>query len=134
MAPVLDTHFWIWWLLGDPRMGASAQRALDDLPSGERPFLSDISLWEVAMLVTGGRLALEDDLKRWLLVAASPLTVRLVRLSSEVVVTMNSLPSDFHRDPADRLIVSAAIALGKPLATQDEKIIDSGIVPIWSPE
>ncbi|HKJ91354.1 MAG TPA: type II toxin-antitoxin system VapC family toxin, partial [Oceanipulchritudo sp.] len=104
---------------------------LDALPSRERPILSDISLWEAAMLVAGGRLTLEDDLEQWLLVAASPATVQLARLSSEVVARMNRLPASFHRDPADRLIVSTAIMLDRPLFTYDRKIIDSGIVPIW---
>ena len=134
MAPVLDTHTWIWWLLSDPRMGSAEQRVLDELPSWERPILPDISLWEVAMLVAGGRLALDDDLEDWLRVAASPATVQLARLSPEVVVTMNRLPSDFHRDPADRLIVSTALALRRPLFTCDQKIIDSKVVPIWSAE
>lgn len=134
MAPILDTHIWVWWMLGDPRLDAAAQRALDDFPMGERPLLSDISLWEVAMLVAGGRLVLEEPLERWLLVAASPLTVQLTRLSSEIVVAMNGLPSGFHRDPADRIIVSTAMVLGRPLFTLDQKIIDSGIVPLWAPE
>ena len=132
MAPVLDTHTWVWWLLGDPKLGVSAGRALDELPSWERPILPDISLWEVAMLVAGGRLSLEDDLEDWLRVAASPATVQLAGLSPEAVVTMNRLPSDFHRDPADRLIVATAIALRRPLFTCDQKIIDSGVVSIWS--
>jgi PIN domain nuclease of toxin-antitoxin system len=134
MAPILDTHIWVWWMLGDPRLGAVAQRALDDFPLGERPLLSDISLWEVAMLVAGGRLVLEEPLERWLLVAASPLTVQLTRLSSEIVVAMNGLPSRFQRDPADRIIISTAMVLGRPLFTLDQKIIDSGIVPIWTPK
>ncbi len=132
MAPVLDTHIWIWWLLGDPRLDVAAQRVLDELPTGERPILSEISLWEVAMLVAGGRLSLDDDLKDWLQVAALPATVQLARLSPKVVVTMNRLPSDFHRDPADRLIVSTAITVGRPLFTCDQRIIDSEAVPIWS--
>jgi hypothetical protein len=54
LPPLLDTHIWIWWMLGDTRLSARERTVLDDLPSGQRPRLCDISLWEVAMLVQLG--------------------------------------------------------------------------------
>ena len=54
--PLLDTHAWIWWIDQDPRLGASTIAVLDALPRDQRPFLCDISLWEVAMLVERGRI------------------------------------------------------------------------------
>ena len=64
--PLLDTHVWVWWMLGDSRLSAHDRIAVDDLPSGSRPGLCDISLWEVALLTQLGRLRLGDDLEDWL--------------------------------------------------------------------
>ena len=50
IAPLLDTHAWIWWLHGDARVGLPALKKLDQLPLSLRPAISDISLWEVATL------------------------------------------------------------------------------------
>jgi PIN domain nuclease of toxin-antitoxin system len=48
-APLLDTHVWIWWIQADPRLDRPTQEALDALPDDDRPGISDISLWEVAI-------------------------------------------------------------------------------------
>jgi PIN domain nuclease of toxin-antitoxin system len=84
-SPLLETHVWVWWMLGDPRLSARERTVLDDLPSGQRPRLCDISLWEVAMLVQLGRLRLDDALEDWLRIAASPSTVEVIPITPAVV-------------------------------------------------
>jgi PIN domain nuclease of toxin-antitoxin system len=130
--PLLDTHVWVWWMLGDPRLKPAEREILDGLPAGQRPVLCDISLWEVALLVHGGRLELDDGLDRWLDVAASPATVELRPITPDVVVEMTRLPVTFHQDPADRLIVATARAFGLPLATHDARIRRSRLATVWS--
>ena len=132
-APLLDTHIWLWWLLGDPRLSAEEARVLDELPPANRPALSVISLWELAMLVELGRVRLDLPLKEFLKKACSPETVKLIPLNTEVVLEMSTLPPAFHRDPADRLIVSSARVEERPLATHDRKILESDLVTIWCP-
>ena len=75
---VRKTRPWVSWMLGDIRLSARERTVLDDLPSGQRPRLCDISLWEVAMLVQLGRLRLEDALEDWLRIAASPAAVEVI--------------------------------------------------------
>lgn len=132
-APLLDTHIWLWWLLGDARLSSKTVDLLDEFPRENRPALSVISLWEVAMLVDLGRVQLDLPLKEFLKGACSPETVRLIPLTPEVVLEMNHLPSSFHRDSADRLIVASARVGKVPLATQDSKIVDAELVSIWTP-
>ena len=130
--PLLDTHVWVWWMIGDPRLSKRERDALDDLPSGSRPKLCDISLWEVALLVQLGRLRLDDGLEDWLRIAASPATVEVQPMTPAVVAEMTRLPSTFHQDPADRLIVATARAAGLPLATHDARIRRSRLAVLWS--
>ena len=131
--PLLDTHVWIWWMLGDPGLRAAERDALDALPPEMRPVLSDISLWEFATLVDMGRVEIEGSVDDWLRVAASPATVKIQPITPAIVAEMNRLPASFHRDPADRLIVATARVLKLPLATRDRKIRSSRMVPIWRP-
>jgi PIN domain nuclease of toxin-antitoxin system len=42
-----------------------------------------------------------------------------------------ALPASFHRDPADRLIVSTSRTLGVPLVAHDARITKSGLVRRW---
>jgi PIN domain nuclease of toxin-antitoxin system len=129
---LLDTHVWVWWMLGDPRLSVREREALDSLPGSKRPAICDISLWELALLVQLGRLLLDDDLEEWLRIAASPAAVTVIPISTAVVAEMTRLPSTFHQDQADRLIVATARATGIPLATHDVRIRRSRLASLWS--
>lgn len=131
--PLLDTHIWIWWMLGDPGLSRSERDALDALPGDSRPVISDISLWEFATLVDLGRIKIDCPVEDWLRIAASPATVRVQPITPGIVAEMNRLPAGFHRDPADRLIVATARFLKLSLATKDRKIRGSRLVSLWKP-
>jgi PIN domain nuclease of toxin-antitoxin system len=107
--------------------------ALDALDSGNRPFISDFSLWEVATLAGLGRLDLDQPLSEWLLQAAKPGIVRILPFSVEIAVELASLPDKIHRDPADRAIVATAKVHRLPVTTRDKKILSSGLVERWRP-
>ena len=132
-SPLLDTHVWIWWMLGAPSLSRREQEALDALPADARPVISDISLWEFATLVDLGRITINGSVEEWLKIAASPATVRVQPITSGIVAEMNRLPATFHRDPADRLILATARFLKIPLATADRKIRGSRLTPLWKP-
>ena len=130
-APLLDTHIWLWWLLGGEGLSREESNLLDGLPLDNRPAISAISLWEAAMLVERGRLQLGVSLEVFLRTACSPECVRIIPLQTDIVVAMNRLPPEFHRDPADRLIVATALVERRALATKDQRILDARLVPIW---
>jgi len=79
LSVLLDTHVWIWWLMGQPELPVGQRVALDRLAERELPFLSAISLWEAQMLNAKGRLKLNRPFERWLREAASPEVVRSFR-------------------------------------------------------
>ena len=131
--PLLDTHAWVWWISGDPRLAVREREVLDSLSPSERPVLADISLWEVATLVERGRLELDMDLERWLAIASAPATVELARVTPAVAAEVARLPERFNRDPADRLIVATARVRKLSVLTRDRKITGARIVPLWRP-
>ncbi len=130
-APLLDTHAWVWWIEQDARLGARAIAVLDSLPADRRPFLCDISLWEVAMLVERSRLAVDVPIDEWLEAAAHPRSVNLLAVSPRIAAEVARLPETFHRDPADRLIVATSRAHRIPLLTHDDRIRQSHLVTLW---
>jgi PIN domain nuclease of toxin-antitoxin system len=132
-TPVLDTHAWVAWVLGSSDLTAPERSALDRLPPDRRPGLSAISLWEVAMLVDLERLSLDIPLSEWLVQAAHPRTVNLIPITPAIAAGTSALPSTFHRDPADRLIVATCLELDAPLVTRDRLIMRSRLVPRWRP-
>lgn len=54
---LLDTHSWIWWVQGDPRLTAHRRQLLED-NEADGLGISVISCWEFAKLVEVGRLSL----------------------------------------------------------------------------
>lgn len=135
MASILiDTHIWLWWLLGQSELSAGERTALDALATaGTPPGLAAISLWEARMLASKGRLQLDCPITQWLPLAAAPETVSIVPLDVNVIVALDALPTSFHGDPADRIIVATARAYGLPLATRDSNIRRSRTVKLWKP-
>jgi PIN domain nuclease of toxin-antitoxin system len=132
-TPVLDTHAWLWWMDRDLRLGAAALEALDSLPGERPPYLCDISLWEVAMLVGRGRISVDEPLLEWLEAAAHPRTVRVIPIMPAIAAEVASLPQTFHGDPADRLIVATCRVLDAPLLSHDDRILQSRLVKRWAP-
>jgi PIN domain nuclease of toxin-antitoxin system len=120
---VLDTHIWVWWVHGDPALSASTRALLDaSEPTGIA--VSAISCWEVAKLVERGRLTLPCPVLDWLQQALSYPGVRLIELSPRICAESAQLPGEFHRDPADQIIVATARILDAPLVTVDGKILE----------
>ncbi len=135
MPPLLlDTHVWLWWLLGQPQLAARERDALDALAAaGTPPGLSAISLWEAQMLAARGRLSIDEPLTHWLPTAAASETVTVLPLDVAAILALDALPKGFHGDPADRIIVATARAHGLPLATRDGNIRRSRAAKIWKP-
>ena len=84
--------------------------------------ISSISAWELALLVAHGRMALSVDTRHWLDLVGQIEAVEFVPVDNAIAIDSVELPGEFHRDPADRLIVATARKLGAPLVTADEKI------------
>ncbi len=120
---VLDTHIWVWWVHGDQRItDAQAQIIQSNETSGIG--VSAISVWETAKLVEYKRLELPCPLHEWFELALSYPGVRLIALTPDIAVESTRLPGQFHRDPADQIIVATARLYDCPLITSDRKILD----------
>ena len=74
------------------------------------------------MLVARDRVALAVDTDQWLELVGQIEAVRFVPVDNDISVRSVELPGEFHKDPADRIIVATARSLGAPLVTADEKI------------
>lgn len=77
----------------------------------------------MAKLVEYERLVLPCPTLEWLNQALSYPGVRLLELSPEIAADSTQLPGEFHKDPADQIIVATARIHGFPLLTADRKIL-----------
>lgn len=122
---VLDTHILVWWCDDDERLSVKAKGRINAaLESEEEILLSSITAWEVSMLVSKNRLTLTMDVDTWLQTVNEIDNVRFVPVDNKVAIESTRLPDEFHKDPADRMIVALARTLSAPLITADEKILN----------
>jgi PIN domain nuclease of toxin-antitoxin system len=129
---VLDTHALVWWVNGDDALSKKAKAAIERELDGGQIILSAISAWEIAMLVEREKLVLSMDVASWLTTVSAIDAVRFVPVDVEIGLKSIDLPGEFHKDPADRMIVATARKLAVPLVTRDEKIrVYKHVKTIW---
>lgn len=120
---ILDTHIWIWWV-GEHSDLTEEFRDLIHSRQSRGIGISSISCWEIALLHSKRRLNLSVPVLQWIETSLSLPNIHLIPLSPRIAVESNNLPDDFHRDPADRIIVATARVYDCPLITRDSKIIE----------
>lgn len=120
---VLDTHVLLWWVNDSGLLSADAEKAINNTLSNEDEIIvSAISAWEVSMLINKERLVLSMDVESWFDEVSQIDGVRFLSVDNEIGIKSTLLPGNFHKDPADRMIVATARKLAVPLVTADEKI------------
>ncbi len=128
MTLILDTHVLLWWLAQPQQLSTKQRRVLQRAGPDKPVHVADISLWEIAMLHSLGRVRLELPIRDWLERATAPPLVQRIGISPAIAAEVAALPASFHRDPADRIIVSTARVYGSTLLTRDRRIIDAALV------
>ena len=102
-------------------LGAQARRCITDAWQTEGIAVSAISFWEAALLAQRGRITLPVTAETWRMdllhagVAEIPLDGKIALMAASML--------DFHKDPADRFIVSSAIVQAALLVTADSEIL-----------
>lgn len=127
---LLDTHVLVQWISGSDALSETHRRVIKKADTKSPLWVSDISLWEIATLYSLGRIELDLPLRDWLERATAPPLVRRVGILPAIAAEVAALPDDFHRDPADRIIVSTARVMGATLLTRDQRIRDAGLVAV----
>ncbi len=112
MSYLLDTNALLWWLEGSPRLGIQAHRIIAD--SGNVVGVSPVSVWEIAIKSSIGKLNVQGDLLgliRENRFQELPITLQCASM-------VNDLPL-IHRDPFDRLLIAQAMSADLKIITGD---------------
>jgi PIN domain nuclease of toxin-antitoxin system len=126
---VLDTHVLVYDALAPNRLSARARRALS---GSDGPLAaSDISLWELAMLIAKGRLDPGADAIEFIQSVVDARGIEVLAVTPKIAVLAQA--DEFaHGDPADRIIAATAIANGAALLSADRQLARvKGLRVIW---
>lgn len=106
MRLLLDTHAFLWFIMGSANISVNA-RALIESPANER-LLSVVSLWEIAIKTSLGKLTLSASFNELIPAQLKLNGIDLLNINVNHLSTLTTLPFH-HRDPFDRLIIAQAI-------------------------
>ncbi|WP_040851811.1 type II toxin-antitoxin system VapC family toxin [Thiorhodospira sibirica] len=118
---LLDTHIWVRWV--DPSANPLPVNIVAKIERAEQLAVSAITCWEVAWLVRRGRLELNLSLSDWLDQALDGSGVICLPINRSIAVRAAALP-EYHRDPADRLIIATAMERNAVLISLDGAFAD----------
>lgn len=127
---LLDTHVLIWAVDDSTRLSRTAASAIRRARAQDGLSISAVTLWELASLFAKGTIEPHGTLEASLRlltrqVSVWPITLEIAALAAE-------FPSDYSKDPADRLIGATARAEGLTLVTRDENLRKSPLLKtVW---
>ncbi|HEX2900192.1 MAG TPA: type II toxin-antitoxin system VapC family toxin [Bacteroidia bacterium] len=127
MKLILDTHTFIWFLFGDPRLSPKAKMAIEDLNT--KCYLSSASLWEIAIKESIGKLKLKLTIHRieQLLVQNQ---IEILPITLEHTFQVKVLPYH-HRDPFDRMLIAQSMVEGLTIVTADTEFSKYTANTLW---
>jgi PIN domain nuclease of toxin-antitoxin system len=128
---LVDTHVVVWLAFDQDRVSQKAKSAIDHARrNAEGLAISDITLLELATLVSKGRIRLDISLESFLQEVESRFVV--LPISGRACARAIGLPATYPKDPADRIIGATALVEGMSLLTADRDIRRSRAVQtIW---
>jgi PIN domain nuclease of toxin-antitoxin system len=129
---LLDTCAIIWDALDPSKLSRAAKEAIEQAHSHNALIMSDISLWEVAMLVKKGRLTISARSTDILNLFLQSRSISVKPISPEIAELSVNFGAGLSSDPADRIIAATAVIHNARLVTADRNMLDNKILDtVW---
>lgn len=120
---LLDTNIVIWELENNPRLDGTVRQLFH---SGARCAISIVSLWEIAIKASVGKLA---PLRPTFVEQLTDAGFTILPLQFAHLTVVQTLPLH-HRDPFDRMLIAQAKAEGLVMITADRSFAQYGIATV----
>jgi PIN domain nuclease of toxin-antitoxin system len=128
MKLLLDSHAVLWYVDQDHLLSRAAHAAITD-PTNDL-CISAATIWEVAIKVGSGKLALSFAFRPWIEKAIVDLRATVLPITIEYADKQASLPK-YHGDPFDRLLVAQAFVEQMPIVSADVILDQYGVSRLW---
>jgi PIN domain nuclease of toxin-antitoxin system len=130
MKVLLDSHALLWYVLGDPKLSATAEQAILD-PANE-VVSSPASYWEIAIKVSIGKYSLNRPFSEFVDLCVNRYRFGLLPIEPKHAAEVAVLPFPAnHKDPFDRLLIAQAIVESIPIVGNDVAFDDYPVKRIW---
>ena len=125
---MLDTCAFLWLALESERLSEAAATAVND--PANALFMSDVSVWEISLKYSIGKLLLPDQPRLWLPRRLAFFQVQTMPISHKVIFRSGELPR-VHNDPFDRLLAALALEENLTILSPDKPLALLGASVLW---
>ena len=127
MNLLLDTHSFLWYYKGVSDLSTNALHLIES-PENDF-FISVVSLWEIAIKNSLGKLGLNAPLGDFFKDVVQK-GFNLMPIDLSHILQSAAFPFH-HRDPFDRMLVSQALVENFVIVTKDAAIKEYAVKTIW---
>ena len=127
MSYLLDTHTLIWALEDNQKLSVAARKIIDD--ENNAIFVSMASLWEMAIKVSRGKLALSQSLED-IMGTLEKQRVSLLSVKPAHILKLLDLPFE-HNDPFDRLMIAQCLQENMTFVSNEALFLRYGVDRVW---
>ena len=128
MKLFLDTHAFLWFIAGNPRLSQTCRALIED--DANEKLVSIAGITEIAIKSSLGKLLLERPFAELIPQQLLQNDFHLHPLSLETTVCLSKLPFH-HRDPFDRMMAAQCLVENLPVLSSDEIFDAYGVRRIW---
>ncbi|MEO5712291.1 MAG: type II toxin-antitoxin system VapC family toxin [Luteolibacter sp.] len=128
MNVLLDTCCFLWLAFDKGKLSQVATGIIND--ESNDLFLSDVSLWEITLKNTAGKLPLPTPPSEWLTSRRRFFGATALPIHESAIFLTSGLPL-VHSDPFDRLIAAQAIDNNLTILSPDQPLSLLGASRIW---
>lgn len=129
---ILDTCALVFDSLAPDRLSEKARVAIAQADDAGTLACCDISLWEIAMLISKGRLDPGTNAQEFIQLVLSARKIEIIPITPVIAVKSSLYEFCPHGDPADRIIAASAVINKAKLVTSDRKLATVvGLQIVW---
>lgn len=129
---VADTHIIIWDALKPEKLSKKAKAAIRNANESDGIIFCDISLWEIAMLISRNRIKVDTSYMEFINLLLNSNKYILQGIDPDIADLSTKIFQNTENDPADKLIASTAVIKKAKLVTADRAMRSSSeVMTIW---
>ena len=128
MKLLLDTHTFLWFVLGDSRLSTQARAAIED--QNNVKLLSPASHWEIAIKISLGKYTLSKPYEEFMDQGINENGFVVLPIETKYTAILTTLPFH-HRDPFDRLLIAQAMVEEATVVSSDAAFDAYPIARLW---
>lgn len=129
---LLDTCAMIFDALAPDQLSRRAVREMEKGREEDALACSSISLWEIAMLMSKGRVKVTIPPRNFLMDIIAANKLKILPITPDIAYHSSHHPGFSHGDPADRIIAATALHHKASLVTCDAKLREvKALKTVW---